>query len=115
MLALVLICVVLYGVFGLPAYIYAKRRKAIFWSDIATPILVVAFWVAVTASGYGHPSLSHILEVPIALMFSVIVMNVRVFVVDKLILNCKINSYIALSISLLFVFLLRSFMPYMPE
>ena len=115
MIALFLICIVLYGVFGLPAFIYAKRRNAIFWSDIATPILVVSFWVAVTASGYGHQSLSHIVEVPIALVFSLISVNTRVFVVDKYNKNYRSNSYIVLGISIAFVFILRTFMPYMPE
>ena len=83
MTVLFLICIVLYGVIGLPAYIYAKRRNAIFWSDIATPILVVSLWVAITATGYGHQSLSHVVEVPIALVFSLIALRTRVFVVDK--------------------------------
>ena len=115
MIGLFLICIILYGVLGLPALFYAKRRNALFWSDIGLPIFVVVFWVAVTASGYGHQSLSHVVEVPISLAFSLIVINTRVFVVDKFKKNFKNNSYVALGLSLLFVFLLRTFMPYLPE
>ena len=115
MVALFIICIFFYALLGLPAYFYAKRRNAVFWSDIATPILVVSFWVALTSSGYGNQSLSHIVEIPLALAFSLAAVSIRVFVVDIFYRNFRNNSYVALGLSLVFVFILRTYMPYMPE
>jgi hypothetical protein len=97
------------------AYVHAKRRNALFWSDIGLPAFVVIFWLSVTASGYGHQSLSHLVEVPIALSVSLIFLYSRVFIFDRYKLDFRHNSYIALGASLLFVILLRTFMPYLPE
>lgn len=115
MIALFVVSILLYGVIASLACIYARRRNALFWSDISAPILVILFWVTVTASGYGHQSLSHVFEVPIALIFSLVVLNTRVFVVDRYSKNYRNNSYIALGLSLFFVLLLRTYMPYLPE
>ncbi|MGB2709719.1 MAG: hypothetical protein WBC41_16405 [Pseudoalteromonas nigrifaciens] len=115
MIALFLICILLYFALAAVAYIFARRRNAIYWSDLALPIVVVAEWIAVTASGYGHQSLSQVIEVPIALLFSLVAFNLRVFVADKFMPNYKINSYIVLALSILFVLLLRTFMPLLPE
>ncbi len=115
MIELFIIAIIIYGILASVAYFYAKRRKTLFWSDIGTPIFVILIWIAITAMGYGHQSLSQVIEVPIALMISLVIFNLRVFVIDKYNQNYKLNSYTALGISLIFVFLLRSFMPFIPE
>jgi hypothetical protein len=97
------------------AYLYAIKRSAIYWSDLILPIAVVGGWVAITASGYGHQSLSHVIEVPIALLFTLVAFNLRVFVVDKFMEDYRKNSYTVLVLSLLFIFLIRTFMPFLPE
>ena len=115
MIILLAFCLLLYGVLGAVAFVFARRRQALFWSDIASPILVVVLWVAITASGYGHQSLSHIVEVPIALLGALVLLNFRVFVLDRYHERYRQNSYFMLGLSLLIVFLLRTFMPYLPE
>ena len=115
MIILIAICLLLYGALGTVAGVYAKRKNALFWSDVASPILVAVLWVAVTASGYGHQSLSHIVEVPIALLCALVLLYFRVFIVDRYNENYRYNSYAVLGLSLLFVFLLRTFMLYLPE
>ena len=105
----------IYGVLAIPAYIHAKRRQALFWIDTILPVLVVLFWFIITASGHGHQSLSNFIEAPIALLFSLILLNIRVFITDQSYKNYRKNSYVTMAISLLFVFLLRSFMPFIPE
>ena len=115
MIALLLICLLVYGVLGVVAFLYARHRNVLYWSDMSTPVLVIILWVAVTATGYGHQSLSHVVEVPIALMISLILLNLRVFVFDRFSQNCRVNSYVVLGVSLLTVILLRAFMPYLPE
>ncbi len=115
MITLIAICLLLYGAQGTVAFVHAKRKNALFWSDLASPILVVVLWVAVTASGYGHQSLSHIVEVPIALLCVLMMLYFRVFMLDRYYKNYRYNSYMVLGLSLLFVFLLRTFIPYLPE
>jgi len=97
------------------AYVHAKRRNALFWSDIGLPAFVVILWMMVTVSGYGHQSLSNVVEVPIALTVSFVFLYSRIFVIDRYELNFRKNSYIVLGISLLLVILFRTFMPYLPE
>lgn len=114
-IALFLIFILLYVTFATVAYIYAKKRGAIYWSDLVLPIVVIGGWIAVTVSGYGHQSLSHVVEVPIALLFALVAFNLRVFVADKFMPIYKLNSYVVLALSILFVLLLRTFMPFLPE
>lgn len=109
------ICLSLYGILGAVAFAHAKRKNALFWSDIASPLVVIVVWVSVTASGYGRQSLSHLVEVPIALLCALALLYVRVFVADRYSENYRYNSYAMLGLSLLIVFLLRSFMPFLPE
>lgn len=115
MIVFTVICLLIYGILGAVAVTRAKRKNALFWSDIASPILVIVVWVAVTASGYGHQSLSHLVEVPIALLCALVLLYIRVFVADRYSENYRYNSYAMLGLSLLIVFLLRSFMPFLPE
>ncbi|WP_255554930.1 hypothetical protein [Moritella sp. 24] len=105
----------LYGMLTLLTWIAAKSRNALFWSDAYGPIFIVLFWIMVTYTGYGQQSLSHIIEVPIALVLNLIVINIRVFIVDKIYYDHRKNSLITLGLSLFIVFLLRTFMPFLPE
>jgi len=115
MIVLIAVGVLLYAVLGAVAFLVAKRRKALFWSDMASPVLVVVLWFSVTALGYGHQSLSHLVEVPIALLCALVLLNLRVFVVDRYHEKYRANSYVALGMSLFIVILLRTFMPYLAE
>ena len=69
----------------------------------------------VVSVGYGHQSLSHLIEIPILLMVSVIFLYVRVFIVDRYREQFKQNSYIILGLGVFFVLLLRTFMPFLAE
>ncbi len=115
MIELLIVCALLYVALTSVAYIYARKRGAIYWSDLVLPVAVVCGWVAITVSGYGHQSLSHFIEVPIALLFSLVAFNLRVFAIDRLTTDYRKNSYIVLALSIFFVFLLRTFMPFLPE
>ena len=115
MFVLIALLLILYAALGAVAFTCAKRRKALFWSDAASPVLIVVLWVIITASGYGHQSLSHIIEVPVALLCALLLFNLRVFVIDRIHKRYRYNSYWSLALSLLIVVLLRTFMPYLPE
>jgi hypothetical protein len=115
MIVLFIILLVVYGVLGAAGFVYAKRRKALYWSDVVAPVLVIIFWVGITSTGYGHQSLSHVVEVPIALAITLVLFNIRVFAIDRFSINYRVNSYSVLGVSLLSVLLIRTFMPYLPE
>ena len=111
----IIFSLLLYIILGIVAYTSASRKNTLFWSDIISPILVTILWLFLTGIGYGHQSLSHIIEVPIALLFTLILLYLRIFIIDKYSKNYRYNSYIFLGLSLLMVFLLRTFMPYLAE
>ncbi|MCY4329302.1 MAG: hypothetical protein OXC48_04365 [Endozoicomonadaceae bacterium] len=115
MLTLLLISLFVYVTFVSLAWVRAKARHALFWSDLAAPIVIVSFWMLLAEIGYGHQSLAHIIEIPLALLCSVVALNIRVFIIDKYKKNYLINSYITLSVCVVIVFLLRTCMPFMPE
>ena len=115
MIVLFSACIFLFVICSLVAYFFARKRNAIYWSDFILPFVVVFGWVAMTVAGFGHQSLSHVIEVPIALLFTFVIFNLRVFVIDKYSMNYRRNSYIVLLLSIVFIFLLRAFMPFMPE
>ena len=97
------------------AWVNAKRRNALYWSDICLPIVLLLVWTGLVSVGYGHQSLSHLIEIPILLMVSVIFLYVRVFIVDRYREQSKQNSYIILGLGVFFVLLLRTFMPFLAE
>ena len=74
------------------------------------PVFAVIFLLLVTASGYGHQSLSHFIEISITLVASLIILYLRVFFIDKHKLNFRYNSYMVVGASLLFVILFKTFM-----
>ncbi|PSU01474.1 hypothetical protein C9J51_06430 [Photobacterium iliopiscarium] len=97
------------------AWVNAKRRNALYWSDICLPIVLLLVWTCLVSVGYGHQSLSHLIEIPILLMVSIIFLYVRVFIVDRYREQFKQNSYIVLGLGVFFVLLLRTFMPFLAE
>ena len=115
MIKVIIILVLIYIALASIAYLLAKRRNAIFWSDISLPFVVIIFWVFVVAVGYGPQSLSQVIEVPMALAFSLLAFNFRVFILDKYLKKYERNSIAVLWLSLVFVLLLRTFMPLIPE
>jgi CDP-diglyceride synthetase len=115
MIALFIMCLVVYGVIGAIAFFQLNRKKSLYWSDIASPVLIIVLWVAITSTGYGHQSLSHIVEVPIVLLVSLVLLYIRTFILDRINKKWRVNSFSILGLSLLCVWLIRTFMPYMPE
>ncbi|MBB1268590.1 hypothetical protein [Shewanella sp. SR44-3] len=97
------------------AWFNASRRGSLHWCDISAPVLIPLCWVGLVMAGYGHQSLAHLIEIPILLSISVLLLNVRVFVLDHIQTNTKINAYIVLGIGLLSVLLVRHFMPFLAE
>lgn len=99
----------------LPARAVAKREKRWFPWDFAGPIGAVVLWILLASFGVGHQSLSHLIEIPLALLFAVLALYLRVFVMDRFIGEPKVNSLVVVALALAFVCGLRLFMPYLPE
>jgi hypothetical protein len=93
----------------------ASKRNTLYWPDLASVILLPTFWFLVTGSGYGHQSLSHLIEIPIVIMVGTVSLYFRVLIADRWTSNSNLNSYLNLMTGLIFVFLLRTFMPFLPE
>ena len=74
----------------------AKQKNYLHWIDVVLPIAVVLFWVGVTMLGYGHQSLTHIVEVPIVLVVLVVMFYIKILFVDKAIEQSRKNSFISL-------------------
>lgn len=115
MIELFIASLIVYGLLSSVAYVNAKRKNSLYWTDIFLPIVVVLFWIALTMLGYGHQSLSHVIEVPIALFVVAVLFNAKVFFLDNRSKESKRNSLIVFGIGLLIVIALRTFMPYLPE
>jgi len=68
-------------------------------------IVPQAIWYTLTAFGYGAQSLSNLIEIPIILLVSIIsALQIK-----------KINYPYLIGFMILFSFLLRTFMPLIPE
>ncbi len=115
MIELLVILIFAYGIFASFAWLRAHKRNALYWSDICPPLVLPLLWVVITSSGYEHQSLSHLIEVPIVLIISVLLLYLRIFVLDAPQRNSKMNSYLTLGFSIILVVLIRTFMPYLPE
>ncbi|HIF9529891.1 hypothetical protein [Photobacterium damselae] len=97
------------------AWVNAKRKNALYWSDICLPIISLFFWCFLASVGYGPQSLSNLIEIPILLIAGIILLYVRVFIIDRYRKQPKQNSYIIIGLCIFFVLLLRTVMPLIPE
>jgi len=94
------------------AWLEAKRKRSIYWSDFCSPLLLPIFWLTLAFSGYGYRGFSGFYEVVIILLSSALFLNMRVFILDRYYTNYKMNSYLVLILGFILVFLLRTFMQY---
>ena len=91
------------------------KIKVRLWFDVILPLLAIFFWVLITSSGYGPQSMSHLIEAPITLFFVTILIVIKIRFIDEIYANETRNTVIAYCISIMFVILLRSFIPFLPE
>ncbi|NQY54516.1 MAG: hypothetical protein HRT42_13205 [Campylobacteraceae bacterium] len=115
MITIFLLLILFYILFSLYAFYKAKKYSRLFYIDIFSPFILVLFWVIIVSFGIGHQSLSHIIELPIVLVFSLILLYTRVFIINKVNINYKKNAYLSIAFSLFFLVLLRLFMPFLAE
>jgi len=102
----------IYAILSSLAWLEAKRKRSIYWSDLCSPLVLPFFWLTLSFSGYGYRGFSGFYEIVIILLSSALFLNIRVFILDRYYTNYKINSYLMLSLGFILVFLLRTFMQY---
>jgi hypothetical protein len=99
----------------LPVRAVAVQKKTWFPWDYAGPVGAVILWILLTSFGVGHQSLSHLVEIPITLLFALLALYLRVFLIDRIIGRPRANSLAVVLVALAFTVMLRLFMPYLPE
>ena len=115
MITIFLLLILFYILLSLFAFYKANKCLRLSYIDFFSPFILVLSWVIIVSLGIGHQSLSHIIELPIVLVFSLSLLYTRVFLVDKINLNYKKNAYLSFMFSLFFLVLLRLFMPFLAE
>lgn len=104
------------AVLNVPAWLYARRRRA----GTTPPILVlgapaIVVWVLLTMLGVGAQSLSNLVETLMLAALSVVLCYGQVFLLDRLLPSPRRTS-LGLAAGLILVgVLLRLFMPLLPE
>ena len=104
-----------YALLSIIAVVYAKKKSAFFATDILQPFIMISLWIFLAALGIGHQSLSHMIEIPLLLAISLVILYLRVFLIDRYFSNYRKNSLVAFICMLLLTILIRVFMPYLPE
>ncbi|AGH81646.1 hypothetical protein PCNPT3_08540 [Psychromonas sp. CNPT3] len=102
----------IYVIISSLAWLEAKRKCSIYWSDLCSPLVLPFFWLILSFFGYGFRGFSGFYEIVIILISSALFLNIRVFFLDRYYTNYKINSYLLLTLGFILVFLLRTFMQY---
>lgn len=112
MITATVLLLLLYGILGSYAFYQARQKQRLYWQDIITPGLVILAWGLITSTGYGPQSLTHFIEVPIALFLCLILYYYKVFFFNE---SSRLKRLFLPLSGLIIVFLLRTFMPELPE
>ena len=106
---------ILTGLLCAPAYIVSRRRGDESKWLLAAGLPAIVLWVLLTAYGYGAQSLSNLIGVIWILAAGIGMSYSKVFTVDRIIGKPKKTTYTLMIILTLGAFLLRTFMPVLPE
>ncbi|NLD37090.1 MAG: hypothetical protein GX654_09490 [Desulfatiglans sp.] len=109
--ALILIVAILCA----PAYLVSRRKgDESKWFLIAS-LPAIVLWIGLTGIGYGAQSLSNIIEIFWILLATVVVSYLKVFLIDRKTQKPRQATYIMMALLAIGAFLLRAFMPVLPE
>ena len=98
-----------------PAYLVSLRRGNETWWLLFVAAPGVALWVVLTAWGYGPQSLSNLVEVLILTAAGAALSYVKVFALDPMAGAPRKNTFLIMAALAAGAFLLRTFMPLLPE
>ncbi len=98
----------------IPIWVLALSKKTLKLFDFIFPFLPLFFWLAIFAVGIGAQNNTNLIEIPIIIFFTLIGSILTMFS-KYTFLRCKKGRLIILSILILFVLLVRVFMPVIPK
>lgn len=103
------------GALCFPAYLVSRGRGGESRWLLFASLPAIAVWVLLTGFGYGPQSLSNLIEVFGLLAASIVLCYLKVFLLDRQMGNPKQTTYLLMALLVLGAFLLRTFMPLLPE
>lgn len=115
MIAVFIPFILFYFLLSIPALYKAHKKNELFFIDIIQPFVFVLIWLGITMLGIGDQSLSNVIEVPIILVISLIVLYVKTYIIVKSSITSKQNLYNSFFIMVVFLVAIRLFMPSLPE
>jgi len=103
------------GAICAPAYFFSRRNgEETKWFLVAA-LPSIILWIGLTGSGYGAQSLSNLIEVIWLMIATVILSYLKVFIIDRKANKPKQSTYTMIALLAIGAFLLRTFMPVLPE
>ena len=97
------------------SYYFAYRNDALVWQDIVAPPLSIGFWLVLAMLGYGHQSLSHLIEATFVLSLSLLSVILLIPSLKNSRTKTKALKYLTIVISLVIPFLFRILLPFISE
>jgi hypothetical protein len=109
------VLLLLVGMLCTPAYLVSRRKGDESKWFLVASLPAIVLWIGLTGTGYGAQSLSNIIEIFWLLLATVVLCYLKVFIVDRKVRKPKQATYSMMALLTLGAFLLRTFMPVLPE
>ncbi len=115
MIIMFLVLLLVVGMLCTPAYLSSPKKDNESKWFLVSALPGIALWVGLTATGYGAQSLSNLFEVFLISFATIVMSYLKVFLVDPKLDKPKQATYTMMAILAVAAFLLRTFMPVLPE
>ena len=109
------VSLIILGMLCMPAYLVSRKKGNESKWFLVSALPAIALWIGLTATGYGAQSLANIIEVFWVLLATIVMSYLKVFLIDPKLHRPKQTTYIMMGVLIIVVFLLRTFMPSLPE
>ncbi len=109
------VLLIILGMLCMPAYLASRKKENESKWFLVSALPAIALWIGLTATGYGAQSLANIIEIFLVLSATIIMSYLKVFLIDPKLHRAKQTTYIMMGVLIVVVFLLRAFMPSLPE
>lgn len=104
--------------FSIPAWLSCKKHQCLFWWDLGLSIYGIIFWLismGILHFYKGETIVNVIYEMFIIMILSLVILYIRAGFLYKYFENQKLLSLLSIMTLFIAVFLLRFFMPELPE
>jgi hypothetical protein len=106
---------IIVGFLCTPAYLVSRRKGDESKWFLVSSLPAIALWILLTGTGYGAQSLSNLVEIFWILLATIVLAYLKVFIVDRKLHKPKQATYTLMALLTIVSFLLRTFMPVLPE